>query len=662
MLRLIIASIFLLFTFAQPSKKTADPRLQPIYHTPGVGSNGYAGDPNGLMFREDTQLYHFFWQRIAPTWPGSQVRWGHAISKDFARWTRLPDALPPGSFSGGATQYVDQDGRTNVKMLYKDTHRQNGFFTAQPSNLSDPNLTVWVESKTASSMKGSTDPSAGWTVSSGKGFWAVVGATGNHSSTQHPTGAVTLWEANASFGNFTATGVDLYEFPWDRKNGEGGPGDKYESSVPRDPNFFKVNNRETVGLVREEQSSEDLWAFEGAMKMCFYAGHDFYVLGTFDESERSFKLDDEDRTMGSDPFDVGGMLYASQTFSGKDGIQITSSWVLEGDCDWMSGTFPPKCEAMYNRGWLGVHSLPKVVTVETLPPLLPSSGKEHHALKFAPLPALANLRTGETSSLSNITSSTDTSTLPNFHSASFQLDLNFKLPTTSQWNVGADVLKSDDGKEYTRVGLRDATWMEGAELVFVNDAQRKKATSEGACTGGERQVSTASECQKQCTSISSCLGWTSIPIPMSLKQNCTLVCDIVPLLSVSSQDCNWGSLHDPRNSTSGMIARGKYRWTQVYMNRTQSSKVTDAKYEFPYAGIVRIVDEENVEDGSASVSLNIFVDKSIVEVFVMEGRTVLTGRVYPDDPTSNNVDLFVEGLGIAVNANAWAMGNAFENE
>ena len=36
------------------------------------------------------------------------------------------------------------------------------------------------------------------------------------------------------------------------------------------------------------------------------------------------------RSMGSDVFDYGGMGFASQTFSGKDGVQITSSWVLEG--------------------------------------------------------------------------------------------------------------------------------------------------------------------------------------------------------------------------------------------------------------------------------------------------------------------------------------------
>jgi sucrose-6-phosphate hydrolase SacC (GH32 family) len=87
---------------AVDASAAVDTRLQPIYHTPGAGSKGYAGDPNGLMYRTDTDLYHFFWQRAA-VWPGGGMTWGHATSTDFVRWKRLPEALGVGSFSGGAT-------------------------------------------------------------------------------------------------------------------------------------------------------------------------------------------------------------------------------------------------------------------------------------------------------------------------------------------------------------------------------------------------------------------------------------------------------------------------------------------------------------------------------------------------------------------------------
>ena len=77
------------------------------------------------MFRKDTELYHLFWQSWK-TWPDPPgVVWGHAVSKDYAKWERLPDVLSPGSFSGGATQLPNG----GVKLLYKDTAKGNKFFT-----------------------------------------------------------------------------------------------------------------------------------------------------------------------------------------------------------------------------------------------------------------------------------------------------------------------------------------------------------------------------------------------------------------------------------------------------------------------------------------------------------------------------------------------------
>lgn len=59
----MLAWLFFSLTLIGSSVATGvDTRLQPIFHTPGAGSNGYAGDPNGLMYREDTGLFHFFWQ------------------------------------------------------------------------------------------------------------------------------------------------------------------------------------------------------------------------------------------------------------------------------------------------------------------------------------------------------------------------------------------------------------------------------------------------------------------------------------------------------------------------------------------------------------------------------------------------------------------------
>ena len=110
---------YLPFTYASPKASIAsiDTRLKPIYHSPGVGSAGYSGDPNGLMYRHDKDRYHLFWQHI-PDWPANAggVRWGHAVSRNFAQWTHLPDTLGPGAFSGGATQFPDGNDPKNTRV------------------------------------------------------------------------------------------------------------------------------------------------------------------------------------------------------------------------------------------------------------------------------------------------------------------------------------------------------------------------------------------------------------------------------------------------------------------------------------------------------------------------------------------------------------------
>ena len=61
------------------------------------------------------------------------------------------------------------------------------------------------------------------------------------------------------------------------------------------------------------------------------------------------------------------------------------------------------------------------------------------------------------------------------------------------------------------------------------------------CTA-ETTVKDYASCQKICTSISNCLGWTVIPTSVEEEDTviyqCTTRCDIVPLISVSSKDCS----------------------------------------------------------------------------------------------------------------------------
>lgn len=600
---------------------TVDTRLQPIFHTPGVYAAGYCGDPNGLMFREDTQLYHLFWQCTSP--PETGMEWCHAVSKDYVRWKRLPVALPPGSFSGGATQLASG----GVRMLYKDVNKRK-FYTASPANLSDPQLIKWKEDVLPTAIVGVTDPSRGWLNPTDGNMYVLVGSVGEKNTA---LGAYALWRAtDDSFSNFSKTDTNFFEFKWDFKN----------SQVPRDPNFYSTR----------ADDGRSLWVLQGAMKMCAGGGNDFYTLGEYDTNKQSFIAIDPMRTMSTDPYDFGHGIFASQTFAGKggsDGPRIMSSWVLEGDCD--PNHWPMKCPATTARGWLGVHSLPRVVTGEMGPPL-PGSTKQRYALKFAPLPALQTLRTGMTSTAQNVSGST-VRTLNGFKSQSFQIDLTFPLPdVSSNWDVGTQLLWSDDSKEFTRIGIRSAVWLEGSELVYMN----KDVQANSTCTA-PYSVKDAKACQSSCLHSDVCIGWSAVPNDMineagvsDLAYECRLFCNNVPLQSASKFTCGWSTPHDPSRSVSGM----KGLWASVYIQRNMSS-LAESFGKNTFAGLVRVFPSE------ASVKLSVFADKSIVEAFAMDGRTVVTARVYPTLATATNVGAFAnEASNVAVQA--WDMGPAFD--
>ena len=284
------AALVLLAALAGAYKSNwVDTRYQPIFRPPGVGSVGYTGDPNGLMFREDTKTYHAFWQCKVGEIDGKTL-WCHALSKDLATWTHLPYEAAM-SYSGGATQTAGGV----PKMLYKDVERGNRFYTASPANLSDPRLVGWVESATPTALSAAaTDPSSGWPTGDG-GFYVVQGVG---------AGAA-LSRADANFSTFESMNRSLLTFDWDFNP---------KDPTPRDPNFFKVD--------------ATTWAFEGSQKMCFWGGHDMYTVGTYDETTAIFAPDDAMLAQTS-PADFGGELWASNTFVAENGDVVTMAWVLD---------------------------------------------------------------------------------------------------------------------------------------------------------------------------------------------------------------------------------------------------------------------------------------------------------------------------------------------
>jgi len=89
---------------------TTDPSVRPLYHL--TGASGWINDPNGFSVYKDE--IHLFYQENPYSNSVGPIYWGHAKTKDFVRWERLPAALAPdreydrnGCFSGGACELPD---------------------------------------------------------------------------------------------------------------------------------------------------------------------------------------------------------------------------------------------------------------------------------------------------------------------------------------------------------------------------------------------------------------------------------------------------------------------------------------------------------------------------------------------------------------------------
>jgi len=601
------------------------PPLQPIYHTPGPGATGFAGDPNGMFYYPPTDTYHFFWQCSDVAGDGD-IQWCHATSPDMAKWEHHGKALTDkGTFSGAATLLENDE----VVMLNIVTSLDWRMYTSRPDDYSDVDMVKWDRTEDPTDLVGFTDVSGGTKINGGDLDGSYFGVCG---STTSGLGSATVWVADKHFDIVNGTETRLIEFPWNRHQ-------KNDSPQPRDPNFFKVNFEEG------SEWTDELWAFEGAQKMCYYGGHDFYSLGTFDvHNDYDFKvLGGEDNNFGTMVYDYGDTTFAAQTFQdGKTGETIMSTWSLEGDCDWSVEEFPPveSCPATMARGWLGIHTLPRVVRAEVVDGTV--------MLKFKPLPALDNLKTGKSEEMSV---EQGEQKMFELRGRSYDLNINFEMPVgDSDFVVDANVLADDEGREGTVVRIRSAKVVENCELIYINDAARN-ATLCGV--GGEDALGGVDECSKSCEDLEGCFAWNFIEGEIGCQQFCG---SILPLMSSNNVGCDWGNrgpdYGNPADSVCGF--QDATKWIVVSIERENSSAAEEGGFgKHSFIAPVRVLEGE-------SVDLRIFVDQSVVEVFAQGGRVAMTGRVYPSLEQSDGVSVGVGGGGVgAVKVQMNEFGSAF---
>ena len=369
------------------ASQVADYSLRPLYHSPVGDLPGYAGDPNGMLYRADHELFHFFWQCSPDELMSKGASWCHSVSRNFVEWENKPIAIGASSFSGAAT-LMDDAHLTPVMTFacFGDDRKDwteataGGICQARPVDMKDRHLTNWSLGDHDTDGLGlkHTDPGTGWRGPDG--VWRLV--VGNQMTPNVTNGsnigAFRTWES-PDFGrqtNFTLSSSDpFHHFTWQRCITHptlcGGSG--WE---PRDPEFFELPD------------SGGLFLIKGSQKMCTGVGRDYVALGTLDAPTQRFKpLYPGKRDIGSDLYD-GGEFWASQTvLDTRRNRRIVMAWVPESDCP--QNQWPLKCNSTLSRGWNGVHSLPRTVELEVFPE---EDGLPSKEIRTPPLPELSLLR------------------------------------------------------------------------------------------------------------------------------------------------------------------------------------------------------------------------------------------------------------------------------
>lgn len=653
-----------------------DLRLRPIFHLPTIKQPGYTGDANGMMFRRvpwnskvDTNgLFHLFWQCVLKR--GAGLWWCHATSEDYVTWKSQPPAFGPGAESGGAAQLDDG----NVVTIFNRI--PGGHWAASPTEpRTDPYLKNWSFTAPVAGISG-TDLNGAFKDGSGDGFWRIVsdahefgGGAGGANMYRNMDGNLTKW---APEGDGT-----LHRWKWARcvDNQKECGGHPY----PCDPSMFRIPN-------------SDVWVVYGMQKTCGYSGREFYALGTYNTASvnHSFTLINNISDMGNNLWD-GGDGYASMTvYDPIKDHRIWHSAVIEGDRDPSDPHNGFMNDWVGEKGWFGVLSLPRVVQIGNTslddgsydlhlvtPPLpelaalrLPSKrNSDGRMLTNALLPPLYGPAVSDKEARSGVATATaggaDAPTVLPLRGTSVEINASFALPPAdadgSGWDVGLQLLWSDSNEEYTKVGVKDGSFLEGVDLWDEVNGDSAQTT-----------VASANACRAACVATNTahggagpaCGAWTFNSVTNNCRfkayaQRCVLVPNAAPCFLPNYAGSN------ATVSTSGFIHQRNVRFAALYVERSKSwitntscnwGGITgDCNYgHFDFAQVLRLLPTD--ED----LNVHAFADKSIIEVFGQRGRAVVTARVYPTLPNSTKIGVYNGGThgSVAATVAAWALGSA----
>ena len=306
---------------------------RPAFHlTPTIG---WTNDPNGFSYYKGE--CHLFYQYNPYSTEWGLMHWGHAKTRDFLHWERLPAALAPGEdydkdgcFSGSAVELPD--GRqmlvyTGVRRHLTPEGREEetqtqclavGDGVDYVKYHANPVLTAG-DLPAGGSSADFRDPKV-WRDPDGVYRLAVGNRTSDGS------GAVLLYESRDGW-NWELVG------PIDASHNQYG-------LMWECPDFFPLDGKQILFVSPQDMSPIGLE---------FHAGHgNLCLIGSYDKASNTFERE------AVQAIDYGIDFYAPQTLLTPDGRRVMIGWMQ----NWNTvGSRPNGCR------WFGQMTLPRELSI-----------------------------------------------------------------------------------------------------------------------------------------------------------------------------------------------------------------------------------------------------------------------------------------------------------
>ena len=324
----------------------ADPH-RPSYHFVAPEGRAYPFDPNGAIFWKGRYHLGFIYQSLRR---GKREHfWGHAVSTDLLHWTLFPDLLnvkqgdiERGIFSGGA--FLSREGVPHIM------YHGEGSSTNLVAYSTDDDLRVWKKFEGNPVLK---TPEEGDPMHGKYKAWDPEGWYDKKTDYYYQI------SGGAVAGFFRSKDMMEWEYLGDLIDQDTRLRHDFEDLSC--PDFFAIGDKHMLLFISHNLGSQ-------------------YYLGTFENGQ--FKVEKHARMNWP-----GGTFFAPEQLVDDQGRNIIWGWVLERTPELMEW-IPKWDEEIDNptyfpeKGWSGIMSMPRVVSLSNSGELLINPPKEFENIRL----------------------------------------------------------------------------------------------------------------------------------------------------------------------------------------------------------------------------------------------------------------------------------------